>query len=146
MNRKRLFIFYLLQWTWGIIQNVLGLFVMLFLFMKNGRRLKGDFYGSKITVWDRNDSASLGMFIFLSKAEVKRPMRVLVHEYGHCLQSCILGPLYMPLIGIPSFVWCNFSPLSRRRMKRGIRYSSFYPERWANHLGKKLTRLPSIDN
>lgn len=30
---------------------------------------------------------------------------LLVHEYGHTIQSMILGPLYLIVIGIPSTLW-----------------------------------------
>jgi len=30
--------------------------------------------------------------------------RTLVHEYGHTIQSIILGPLYLLIIGIPSSI------------------------------------------
>ena len=50
-----------------------------------------------------------GAFIFIDTGaegeEYKKT--VSVHEYGHTIQSLILGPLYLFVVGIPSFVWCN---------------------------------------
>ena len=46
---------------------------------------------------------SMGMFLFLGDHD----KHVLVHEYGHSIQSCILGPLYLPVIGIPSLIWAS---------------------------------------
>ena len=31
--------------------------------------------------------------------------RLLVHEYGHTIQSLIFGPLYLIVMGIPSTLW-----------------------------------------
>ena len=41
------FLFYLVQWTWGIIQNLLGLILFLFLVRRNHRA----FHGAVITTW-----------------------------------------------------------------------------------------------
>lgn len=34
--------------------------------------------------------------------------KTIKHEYGHQLQSYILGPLYLLIIGLPSGLWCWF--------------------------------------
>ena len=80
---------------------------------------------------------SLGMFLFLGNT--KDP-RVLVHEYGHSIQSMILGPLYLPVIGIPSYVWCNLPHFRKLRREKGVSYYRFYPESNANYLGKLITK------
>lgn len=93
------------------------------------------------TEWKRPQSLSLGIFIFVSdKLEGRLREEIIIHEYGHTVQSIILGPLYFPVIAIPSAVWCMTPALEKRRMKRGISYYSFYPERWANRLGSRVTR------
>ena len=139
-SKLYLFLFYLLQWTWGIIQNVLGFFVFVFLCLKDSKRKIFMYKGTIVTMWEQKTSASLGMFIFLGIADE----RVLVHEYGHSIQSIILGPLYLPFIGIPSMIWCHHPTLRKLRRKGTYRYSSFYTEKWANHLGEKVTDEESI--
>ena len=69
---------------------------------------------------------SLGMFIFLYKPTQEDIM----HEYGHALQSMILGPAYLLLIGVPSFLWCKFGKHDY------IQYYKFPTEKWADKLGK----------
>ena len=88
------FFYLVLQFTWGAIQNVLGFL----LFLKNIRcEHEGDWGG-----------VSLGAFIFINgKRGDEYKKTVSVHEYGHTIQSLILGPLYLFVVGIPSFVWCN---------------------------------------
>ncbi len=70
--------------------------------------------------------------------------RLLVHEYGHTVQSLILGPLYLFVIGLPSIVWMRVAPLARWRRRSGTSYYAFYPERWANWLGERVLKRPSM--
>lgn len=135
MRNIRLFIYYSLQMTWGILQNVLGLFVWLYVLATGPKEKRHFFYGALVTRWNSKASMSLGMFLFLGTDDE----RVIVHEYGHSIQSLILGPFYLPIIGIPSFIWAN-SPHYIRNRKRGrYKYTSFYPEKWANLLGRLFT-------
>ena len=63
------------------------------------------------------------------------------HEYGHQLQSYILGPLFLLVIGLPSGLWCWFIQdlINKKRKKKNkpeLDYYWFYTESWANKLGK----------
>ena len=77
------------------------------------------------------------MFLFLGN---KHDRRVLVHEFGHSVQSMLLGLLYLPVIGIPSFIWCNLPPFRKLRKEKGVSYYRFYPESSANFLGNLVTK------
>lgn len=134
--RSRFFhaLFWLLQWTWGILQNVTGLAVLLL----NARGRHYLYNGAVVTVWRiRRGSMSLGMFIFLSEGAGER---TLVHEFGHSVQSVILGPLYLLVIGLPSLLWCGLPMFCNYRKRSGCSYYTFYPERWADWLGEKVKR------
>ena len=72
--------------------------------------------------------------------------RLLVHEYGHTIQSLILGPLYLILIGIPSTLWGFLPSLHQKRKREGLSYFSFYTEKWANYLGETITGQKSMEN
>ena len=136
MNIIRRLFYTLLQCTWGILQTLAGAIVFLALI----RRKHFIYRGCVATEWKRPQSLSLGIFIFVSdKLEGRLREEIIIHEYGHTIQSVILGPLYFPVIGIPSAVWCMIPALEKRRINRGISYYSFYPERWANHIAKKRT-------
>ena len=76
------------------------------------------------------------------RASVDRPL--LVHEYGHTIQSLVLGPLYLVIIGLPSVVWMNVPALSRWRARTGTSYYAFFTERWANALGERVLGEPSV--
>lgn len=43
----------------------------------------------------------------------------------------VLGPLYLLIIGLPSFLWAS---LKRAGLFRGRDYYSFYTEKWADRL------------
>ena len=137
----RLIIYYVLQWTWGIIQNIIGLA----LFAANAFKKHYRYKGAVITEWNfRRGSVGLGMFIFVSvpRGGIKDPAeaaaleKTICHEYGHTLQSIILGPLFLPVIGIPSLMWCGFPCFVNYRKRKDVSYYWFYTERWANSLAK----------
>lgn len=130
-------LYYLLQWTWGIIQNVIGLLLFLITLPKREIRM---FNGAIVSRWNVKGSMSLGMFIFLGRDDI----RIIVHEYGHSIQSIILGPFYLLVIGIPSYIWCNV--FRKYRKNNGIKYCEFYPERWANILGTNITGLNTVED
>ena len=71
---------------------------------------------------------SLGYFIFLdTENEID-----IHHEWGHQLQSLLLGPLYLLVIGLPSAICCGFN------LHKGNNYKYYnYPwEAWADKWGK----------
>ena len=131
-------VFWLIQWTWGLVQNVLGALLTLALI----RRPRTRFLGAVVTHWPLWGSMSLGMFLFLGRDE----QSVLVHEFGHAVQSCILGPLYLPVVGLPSLLWATLPVCRRLRTRRHISYYAMYQEAWANHLGQRATGLPAPES
>ncbi|MBE6691782.1 MAG: hypothetical protein E7586_00420 [Ruminococcaceae bacterium] len=150
----RKIIYILIQFTWGFLQTLFGLVV----FLTHVKDKHYFYHGAIITEWSGKSSVSLGMFVFITKEpffyeKLKDEYsadelwkRLLVHEYGHTIQSLILGPLYLPFIGIPSTIW-GFSPsLNGRRKIKQISYFSFFTEKWANHLGEKFTQEKSMEN
>lgn len=74
---------------------------------------------------------SLSRFIFADDAYYKSSL--IKHEYGHTIQSKMLLFLYLPVIGLPSFIWSRFFQKYRRRSKKN--YYWLYTESWANKLG-----------
>lgn len=124
----KLFFFYLLQWTWGLPQNLAGF--ALWLCCKGEKEPR--FHGAMVKRWAFSGSAGIGMFLFLDRAADRE---ILVHEYGHSIQSVILGPLFFLVIGLPSLLWAGLPLFRRYRQKRNRSYYWFYPERWASRLG-----------
>ncbi len=120
-------LFRLWQWTWGFPQTLIGWIV----YLCNRKRPHEIYHGCIVTHWGLRGSMGMGMFLFLGTDDPE----VRVHEYGHAVQSLILGPLFLPIMGTPSFLWCNLPPLQRLRRNKGISYYRFYPESTANRLG-----------
>lgn len=137
-----LVICFILQCTWGFAQNLLGLLIRL-KYLKNKCYI---FRTSIVTIWDKNYNIGCGMFIFLSGnkryvdtlKDKKEKYDTLVHEYGHSIQSIILGPLFIPIIAIPSLVWAFSKTFQRMRIKNNTSYYWLYCELWANMIGDKI--------
>ena len=133
MNMKvKRYLFTLIQWTWGFPQTLLGT-VFYVVLHKNKH---GIFHGATVTYWRNESSLSLGKYIFMSESEYDNAGDgfLIRHEYGHCIQSLILGPLYLFIVGIPSVTWCNLALFKRYRNRRGKSYYEFLPEKNANNL------------
>ena len=81
-------------------------------------------------------AVTLGNYVFVGLNSKYR--EIVKHELGHTIQSKILGPLYLIVIGIPSITYCGL-----RRVFPSLRkkiYYDFYTERWANNLSEKYIK------
>lgn len=79
------------------------------------------------------------LFIFTPDEEGERAEKLRAHEYGHCLQSMVLGPLYL-IVAIISLVWKNLPYFARLRRERKIPYDACFVEAWASRWGEKVAR------
>lgn len=153
-------IYTLLQWTWGLPQTLAGAG----LYIKHRKDPHFNYNGAKVTAWDKDAGVSLGKFIFVprqsgekdseKRAEKRSEKRseksagkkpsvsqfLLDHEYGHTIQSLILGPAYLLLVGAPSLAWNRLPYFARKRKKTGKSYYSAVFERTANALGARHTK------
>ena len=123
----------ILQILWGLPQTLLGFAV----FLRFRKAPHYRYHGAVVTEWKKRTGLSLGLFVFIPEGNLGK--NFLVHEYGHTIQSLLLGPLYLIVVGIPSAVWCNLSWCDSYRRKRKCSYQCLYTERWANRLGEKST-------
>ncbi len=121
----------ILQILWGFPQTLLGFAV----FLCTVKAPRYHYHGAIVTEWKKRTGLSLGLFLFVPEGEEGKDF--LVHEYGHTIQSLLLGPLYLIVIGIPSVLWCNLPCFAILRSQRRISYQKLYTERWANRLGEK---------
>ncbi len=149
MKKLRSFLYVLLQWTWGLPQNLAGLIWLLA--YKKQRRAR--YFGAIVTYYEnrprlsRKGCFAVGMFIFIDGAiQESQLKKILVHEYGHTIQSILFGPLFSLFIGLPSVLWAGrFSKNRRAYRETGIKYSSRYPESGANRWGERVTGEQAID-
>lgn len=82
---------------------------------------------------------SLGYFVFWTRVDsafVRVNPRNKDHEYGHALQSQLLGPFYLLVVGVPSTLRVMYAMgqwAFTRKPWDG--YYDGFPERWADRLG-----------
>jgi len=124
---------FIINWTWGIIQTLAGFVGFLIHIRKPHYRYKG----SIVTiVKGRWGGVSLGSFIFIDTDIPKKDApksNFINHEYGHTLQSALLGPLFLIIIGLPSIIWAGL--FSDWRQRHGKSYYWLFTESWADRLG-----------
>jgi len=129
------------QWVWGILQTILGLFGFVFILIFSDKRKIRYYKGVLITVWAGKrffSGVSLGFFVLLHEKSMIRQSydsificpeeETINHEYGHCIQSIMLGPLYLFIVGIKSLI--NYWTCKNTKV-----YYTLFPEKWADKLG-----------
>lgn len=132
-----------LLWLWQLPQNLLGLLLLLiYKREKEYHRLNGRrFYYTK----EMLSGISLGNYIIMNREDRKDGMK---HEYGHSIQSRILGPLYLIVIGLPSGLYNLIDRLVVEKAvgwERSIRIYYDMPwERWADVLGRVHRYFPTV--
>ena len=121
------------QAVWGMPQTVVGA-TMFWLLRRTNRWTR--FRSAYVMEWALDAGLSMGLFIFLPRGSARS---LLVHEYGHTIQSLMLGPLYLLVVVLPSLAWAGLPRMQRFRDARQVSYYRFYTERWANKLARKVT-------
>ncbi len=139
-----------LHCSWELPQTLLG--ALVFTYVRALDRAASTVNGPLATLVTHTvrirGGISLGMFIVTS--DYHRMFRTVpagvqqrldAHELGHVKQSLMLGPLYLPLVGLPSVSRAALLRFSRRcggafsaRWGHTRWYYSGYPEHWANRL------------
>lgn len=115
-------------YIWQIIQNIIGLAVIGITKAEKRTYTTSDKDYTIYVTYKGSFGVTLGQYIILGCS--KHPVRRLdvLHEYGHTIQSKILGPLYLIVIGLPSAI----NNLVRRKIK--YNYYAFYTEAWADRI------------
>lgn len=132
-------LFILLQCTWGLLPTLVGAI----LFMKLRKYPHKIYRGCIDTRWDMRSGLSLGLFIFTPIDEISDAEKIRVHEYGHCIQSIVLGPLFL-IIGIVSLVWGRHPYFAKIRKERNLPYTACFVESWASKWGEWATGEEAI--
>lgn len=124
---------------WQLPQGLCALAYILWLRVFHGEfsHVAQEFGKSPSEPWywyhrDAHGAVTLGGFIVL-RTRYMDEQDTLLHEWGHTRQSLMLGPLYLPVVGLPSIVWAALYGSVIPRSRNG--YYRFYTERWADRLG-----------
>jgi hypothetical protein len=122
----------ILLYVWQLPQNLIALvYRIIFRPGKPTMIIGGDV---NVYTWKlRRVGVSLGNNIFVPS---NSGYRMISHEYGHTIQSKVLGPLYLFLIALPSAIWFTIYVLFLRKSK--IKYTWFFIESMADKLGSSL--------
>lgn len=133
--------------AWELPQNVLGALNLGGLFaMRKVRRVRFERERLMIELTGGN-AVSLGLFVFWTARDnpyVPVGPENRDHEYGHSIQSRFFGPLYLPIVGVPSSMRAGYAVV--HKTFTGRRWNGYYagwPERQADELGgADLSRRP----
>ena len=123
----------ILFWSWCLPQTLLGFIIKSF-YKLTDKIAKVITYKSARVVFIKNwkfTGVSLGKYIILNESEDGN-INTFKHEYGHTIQSFILGITYLFVVGIPSVIRnikCQAKSLPYEE------YYKKYPENWADKLG-----------
>lgn len=135
MRAFKLFLFYLISFTWGIIMSLIGLVVILFsLPFKKVHTYHGRLYAT----WSRGwGGMELGCFFVCG--EDCQYDSLMSHECGHTIQNCIWGPLMPFVVCIPSAFryWYREFKYHRKNLTPPTKYDDIWFEGQATEWGKK---------
>ncbi len=145
-NSIKDFLFYFVQWTWGLVVNAVGWLAFTICTKIKGYRWQHFGYAKIVYVPWKGGGLSMGLFIFMKDQHPSREWtyNCRIHEYGHTWQCLLLGPLYYIVIALPSVIWCNC--FAGYRKKNNVPYSKLYCEAWANAWGQKFSHLKQTEN
>jgi len=121
-----------LYYLWQLPQHLLAL-ILIYIYKPRIR----ESYRHKTVyrLWGSGWGISLGNYIILDTRHTELTVK---HEYGHSLQSLMLGPLYLILVGIPSITMNILSTILFKLGKPKMlqNYYKRWPESWADKLGE----------
>jgi hypothetical protein len=127
-----------LLFVWELPQNLLGIGALLY-DRTIGYIVEIKFERERLMIETKRRAISLGLFVFWtprSNRWIELDERNKNHEWGHSVQSRMLGPLYLLVIGIPSTLRVIY--LLAYRKTKGHRWNGYFdgfPENWADRLG-----------
>lgn len=130
--------YFFVDWTWGILATFTGfLFCMLNLVFGAKVKPTGNVKTGAVFLADCKfmpafTGVSLGPFLFGGYGFSNWK-----HEFGHTLQNRLIGPLFFPVVGLPSF----FSALR----KDHDAHRELFVERWAEKLSDEFLKSVMVD-
>ena len=120
---------FFIDWVWQLPQNLIGLLYYCTIRDEITKTIKPDDNSYSLYLKRSSGGISLGKYVFAPAYSYDLEF-VMKHEVGHNIQSRMLGPLYLIIIGIPSLLWA----MTHKKLFPNKDYYWFYPERWANKL------------
>ncbi|MEO7175456.1 MAG: hypothetical protein ABIV51_06330 [Saprospiraceae bacterium] len=131
--------FFILFFLWELPQNIAGAILYVIMLIR-GTVINSERTLQRQFIQTKRLGICLGYFVFWTTEKYGDTNRTRKHEYGHSIQSRLLGPLYLILVGIPSMARYLYAIYFESKTHRTwTKYYAGYPENWADRLGK-ITR------
>lgn len=128
----------ILLWAWQLPQNVAGIIVQKF-YERKADKTDADwlYFRRHGILYLRTNSLASGKAVALGEYVVVNWFAshdIVDHEFGHVRQSRMLGPLYLPLVGLQSLCHAavHYDLCGKKKYKP---YRHFWTEKWADWLG-----------
>lgn len=118
------------MYIWQLPQNIMGA-MLFYLYYRDGDVYDWNKATSDVKVNCFSEKMKGG--ITLGKYIIVRDTYCSYHEFGHTIQSKILGPLYLLVIGSPSIIHAAL----HKYICKNKDYYHFWTEKWANNLVDK---------
>ena len=127
----------LILFIWQLPQHLLAiLYIGYLVMMSKDLGIDSRYKQATVIPCIMRGAVTLGDYVFVGlNSEYRKTVK---HELGHTIQSKILGPLYLIVIGIPSITYCGLRRLFPSLRKKN--YYNFYTEKWANNLSEKYIK------
>lgn len=127
----------LILFIWQLPQHLLAiLYIGYLVMMSKDLGIDSRYKQATVIPCVMRGAVTLGNYVFVGlNSEYRKTVK---HELGHTIQSKILGPLYLIVIGIPSITYCGLRRIFPSLRKKN--YYDFYTERWANNLSEKYIK------
>lgn len=129
---KHRLLYYLLNFTWGILLTTIGIFVALFMLITLHRPHNYNGALMFITKKPTNYGFSIGLTIVVGQDDNNLES----HELGHTYQNAILGLLMPFLVSIPSVIRYWVREIQYKNGKNLKPYDSIWFEANATKIGK----------
>lgn len=131
-------IFYLIQFTWGILMNIFGLFVLLFMLITLH---KPHLFGPSIYfICKKAEGFGFEAGVCFVVGADCNGDPIMMHECGHGIQNMIFGPLTPFIISIPSLIryWYREIKYYKKDLTPKTDYDSIWFEGTATKWGEKI--------
>lgn len=128
------FIFYLIQWTWGILMNVAGACAALVMLITKHKAYHVGPYVYFRTKWNFG-GVNLGMFFIIGD----KCDSCACHEMGHGMQNMVFGPFHCILsIGSVIRYWYRELKYHRHHLQPPTDYDEWWFEGYATKWGTSM--------
>lgn len=128
---KHRWLYWLLNFTWGILTTLCGLLLSLTMLCigKKPKRWHSVWY---FQIFDSWGGMEMGTMFLRDNSNYTSTNN---HEYGHTFQNAILGPFFIFIVAIPSAIRYWYQEIRRRQHKPNVEYDLIWFEGSATDIG-----------